>query len=86
MTYGKDLFKHSPNDKTNWYGRPFCECQPFLSWYRSDDAFGLKTSREVTYNIPENYPKEWVEFDKMWNCLVESEKDQNLSLVNSLSK
>jgi hypothetical protein len=83
---GTDFFKHSPGNKNHWYGRPFCECEPFCRWFRSDNAFGLKTSREITYSVTENYPDEWIEFDKMWNSLIESEKDQNSSQANSPTK
>jgi hypothetical protein len=86
IEFGEELFKHSPSDKNHWYGRPFCECEPFCSWFRSDDAFGLKASREITYGVTENYPSQWIEFDKMWNSLVESEKDQNSSQANSPTK
>lgn len=85
-TFGEDLFKHSPNDRNNWYGRPFCKCEPFCRWFRSDDAFGLKVSREITYSVIESYPNVWLEFDKMWNSLIESEKDRNSSQANALPK
>jgi hypothetical protein len=81
-TYGEALFKHSPNGDNIWIGRPFCKCEPFCRQYRSNDAFGLKVSREVTYSVAENYPDDYIEFDKMWNSLVESEQ-QNANEANS---
>ena len=55
-THGETLFQNSPNDHNDWYRRPFSKCEPFCSWYRSDDALGQKSSREVTYNVTEIYP------------------------------
>lgn len=45
------------------------------TWYRLDDAFGRKLSREVTYDVPENYLgyDHWIKFDKLWNNLIQSE-------------
>ncbi|KUJ06222.1 uncharacterized protein LY89DRAFT_678950 [Mollisia scopiformis] len=74
---GEDLFKHTPNDKNEWYGRPFCKCEPFCTRYRSDEAFAVKHPHEVTFDVTENYPDSWIEFHKMWNHLVQSEGRPN---------
>ncbi|KAF4625833.1 hypothetical protein G7Y89_g12330 [Cudoniella acicularis] len=76
---GRILFKHTPNDTNEWYGRHFCKCEPYCRWYRSDSLFGVKGSREVTFSMDNAYPGADIEFEKMWNSLVQSEDSQNLN-------
>lgn len=75
--YGRILFKHTPNDTNEWWGRPFCKCKPFCRWYRSDALFGSKASREVTFSVDDTYPGADIEFEKMWHSLVQGEEGED---------
>lgn len=74
---GDLIFRHKPNGDNSWHGRPFCKCEPICTWYRSDETFAVKHPHEVTYDVTELYPDQRVEFNKMWNHLVQSEGGPN---------